>query len=107
MPASAISPLRRLFANALATALASALLPCAAMAGDNWPSKPLHLIVGFPAGSSPDLTAPAPAEPLGKRLGPPGLVENKVGAGGNNAWEQVARAPDGHNLHRMINRHPT
>ena len=75
MPASAISPLRRLFANALATALASALLPCAAVAGDQWPSRPLHLIVGFPAGSSPDLTARALAEPLGKALGQLGKKE--------------------------------
>jgi len=103
MPASAISPLRRLFANALATALASALLPCAAVAGDNWPSKPLHLIVGFPAGSSPDLTARALAEPLEKRLGQPVIVENKVGAGGNIAGEQVARARDGHTFSVMIN----
>jgi len=103
MPARAISPLRRLFANALATALASALLPCAAVAGDNWPSKPLHLIVGFPAGSSPDLTARALAEPLEKRLGQPVIVENKVGAGGNIAGEQVARARDGHTFSVMIN----
>ena len=103
MPASAISPLRRLFANALATALASALLPCAAVAGDQWPSRPLHLIVGFPAGSSPDLTARALAEPLEKRLGQPVIVENKVGAGGNIAGEQVARARDGHTFSVMIN----
>jgi hypothetical protein len=82
MPASAISPLRRLFANALATALASALLPCAAVAGDQWPSRPLHLIVGFPAGSSPDLTARALAEPLEKRLGSPSSSRTR--------WEQAA-----------------
>src|SRR5256885_16981778 len=95
MPASAISPLRRLFANALATALASALLPCAAMAGDNWPSKPLHLIVGFPAGSSPDLTARALARPLGKRFGPPLLVGEKGGAGGHNSGGEGGRARAG------------
>ncbi|MCD2165995.1 Bug family tripartite tricarboxylate transporter substrate binding protein [Comamonas koreensis] len=74
-----------------------------ALAADNWPSKPLHLIVGFPAGSSPDLTARALAEPLEKALGQPIIVENKVGAGGNIAAEYVARATDGYTFSVMIN----
>src|SRR3989344_3510269 len=48
-----------------------------------WPTKPLKIIVGFPAGSSPDLTARTFSEPLSKALGQPALVENKVGAGGD------------------------
>ena len=102
MPASAISPLRRLFANALATALASALLPCAAVAGDQWPSRPLHLIVGFPR-APPRPHGARPGRAAGKRLGQPVIVENKVGAGGNIAGEQVARARDGHTFSVMIN----
>src|SRR3989344_3508770 len=47
------------------------------------PPKPLKIIVGFPAGSSPDLTARTFSEPLSKALGQPVIVENKVGAGGN------------------------
>ncbi|MDR2328858.1 MAG: tripartite tricarboxylate transporter substrate binding protein [Comamonas sp.] len=74
-----------------------------ALAADNWPNKPLHLIVGFPAGSSPDLTARALAEPLEKALGQPIIVENKVGAGGNIAAEYVARATDGYTFSVMIN----
>ncbi|MEG0920123.1 MAG: tripartite tricarboxylate transporter substrate binding protein [Comamonas sp.] len=74
-----------------------------AFAADNWPSKPLHLIVGFPAGSSPDLTARALAEPLEKALGQTIIVENKVGAGGNIAGEYVAKANDGHTFSVMIN----
>ncbi|WP_312413648.1 tripartite tricarboxylate transporter substrate binding protein [Comamonas sp.] len=74
-----------------------------ALAADNWPSKPLHLVVGFPAGSSPDLTARALAEPLEKALGQPIIVENKVGAGGNIAAEYVARATDGYTFSVMIN----
>lgn len=74
-----------------------------ALAADNWPSKPLHLIVGFPAGSSPDLTARALAEPLEKALSQPIIVENKVGAGGNIAAEYVARATDGYTFSVMIN----
>lgn len=68
-----------------------------------WPSKPLKLIVGFPAGSSPDLTARALAEPLSRAMGQPVVVENKVGAGGNIAAEAVAKSSDGHTLGLMIN----
>ncbi len=68
-----------------------------------WPSKPVKLIVGFPAGSSPDLTARTLAEPLSKALGQPVIVENKVGAGGNIAADLVAKATDHHTLGLMIN----
>ncbi|MGE8317402.1 MAG: Bug family tripartite tricarboxylate transporter substrate binding protein [Comamonas sp.] len=90
---------RALLAAACCAAASSAL----AATGDGWPSKPLHLIVGFPAGSSPDLTARALAEPLEKALGQPIIVENKVGAGGNIAAEYVAKATDGHTFSVMIN----
>jgi tripartite-type tricarboxylate transporter receptor subunit TctC len=59
--------------------------------------------VGFPAGSSPDLTARALAEPLSKALGQNVIVENKVGAGGNIAADFVAKSTDGHTLGLMIN----
>jgi len=68
-----------------------------------WPHKPLRLTVGFPAGSSPDLTARALAEPLSRALGQPVVVDNKVGAGGNIAADAVAKASDGHTLGLMIN----
>lgn len=68
-----------------------------------WPSKPLHIIVGFPAGSSPDLTARALAEPLEQALGQPVVVENRVGAGGNIGADAVAKARDGHTIGLMIN----
>ena len=55
-----------------------------------WPTKPLRIIVGFPGGSSPDLTARAFAEPLSKALGQPVIVDNKVGAAGNIAADAVA-----------------
>jgi len=90
---------RRLMVATLAALWAST----GALAADNWPSKPLHLVVGFPAGSSPDLTARALAEPLEKALGQPIIVENKVGAGGNIAAEYVARATDGYTFSVMIN----
>jgi tripartite-type tricarboxylate transporter receptor subunit TctC len=68
-----------------------------------WPSRPIKLVVGFPAGSSPDLTARALAEPLARALGQAVVVENKVGAGGNIAAEAVAKATDDHTLGLMIN----
>ena len=68
-----------------------------------WPSQTVKLVVGFPAGSSPDLTARALAEPLAKALGQNVVVENKVGAGGNIAADFVAKATDGHTLGLMIN----
>lgn len=68
-----------------------------------WPSKPVKLLVGFPAGTSPDLVARTLAEPLAKALGQPVVVENKPGAGGNIAAAMVAQATDGHTLGVMIN----
>jgi tripartite-type tricarboxylate transporter receptor subunit TctC len=68
-----------------------------------WPSKPVQIVVGFPAGSSPDLTARTLAEPLSKALGQPVLVVNKVGAGGNIGADFVAKATDEHTIGLMIN----
>lgn len=68
-----------------------------------WPAKTVRIIVGFPGGSSPDLTARTLAEPLSKALGQPVIVENKVGAGGNIAADYVAKATDNHTLGLMIN----
>ena len=68
-----------------------------------WPTRAVRIIVGFPAGSSPDLTARTLAEPLSKALGQPVIVENKVGAGGNIAADLVAKATDNHTIGLMIN----
>ena len=70
---------------------------------DTWPARPLRIIVGFPPGSSPDLTARTFAEPLAQALGQPVVVENKVGAGGNIAAHAVAQARDGHTVGLFIN----
>ena len=88
-------------------ALALALASCAGLAHSQatpaWPTKPVHIVVGFPAGSSPDLTARAIAEPLAKLLGQPVIVDNKVGAGGNIGADAVAKATDQHTIGLMIN----
>ena len=69
----------------------------------NWPTKPIKIVVGFPAGSSPDLTARTLAEPLSKLLGQPVIIDNKVGAGGNIGADAVAKATDNHTIGLMIN----
>jgi tripartite-type tricarboxylate transporter receptor subunit TctC len=64
-----------------------------------WPSKPVTLVVGYPAGGSVDLVARTIAEPLSKRLGQPVVIENVAGAGGTIAGSKVVAAnPDGHTL---------
>ncbi len=68
-----------------------------------WPTKSLKIMVGFPAGTSPDLVARTLAEPLSKALGQPVIVENKPGAGGNIAADIVAKATDQHTIGVMIN----
>ena len=74
------------------------VLPRRASALD-YPTRPVRLIVGFPAGSSSDLTARLIAEWLSERLGQPVAVENRTGAGTNIATESVAHATaDGYTL---------
>jgi tripartite-type tricarboxylate transporter receptor subunit TctC len=84
-------------------------LPLVALAQANskaaapWPTKPVKILVGFPAGTSPDLVARTLAEPLSKALGQPVIVENRPGAGGNIAADLVAKSSDGHTIGVMIN----
>ena len=77
--------------------LAIALVCASEGAAQTWPSRPLHLIVPFPAGSSPDLIARILSEKLPRALGQPVVVENRPGAGGNLGTGMVAKAvPDGY-----------
>jgi tripartite-type tricarboxylate transporter receptor subunit TctC len=68
-----------------------------------WPTRPVKLLVGFPGGSTPDMAARALAEPLARALGQPVVVENRPGASGNIAADQVAKATDDHTLGVVIN----
>lgn len=64
-----------------------------------YPNKPVRLLVGFPPGSTTDLVARIVAEGLRKRFGQPFVVENRPGANGTLAAEAVARAePDGYTI---------
>lgn len=74
-----------------------------AWAQPTWPSKPVHILVGFPGGSTPDLMARALADGLARVLGQPVVVENKPGASGNIAADLLARATDEHTLGVLIN----
>lgn len=94
---------RSLLALTLTAACGAAPADPTAPATPGWPTKPLRIIVGFPPGSSPDLTARTFSEPLARALGQPVVVENKVGAGGNIGADAVAKAQDGHTIGLFIN----
>lgn len=71
---------------------------CSALAtgafAQDWPTAPVHIFVGFPAGSSPDTIARLVAEPLAAALGQPVVVENKPGAGGVIGVQQMLAQRD-------------
>lgn len=85
----------RAAAAAIAAALSSAGFPASAQSA--WPTKPIHMVVPYAAGSSPDVIARIVAEKLSPRLGQPVIVDNRPGAGGNNGTGAVAKsAGDGY-----------
>jgi tripartite-type tricarboxylate transporter receptor subunit TctC len=93
----------RIFKAALA-ALALGLALAAPAHAQNFPAKPVRILVGFGAGGVADLTARIVAEKLSTQLGQQVLVENRPSAGGIVAAQEVARAePDGHTLLLMSN----
>ncbi len=80
---------------ALCLGLASTAIPASAQ--DVWPTGPVHVYVGFPAGSSPDTLARIITEPLAERLSQPVIVENRPGESGMiGIREMLAAASDGH-----------
>ena len=67
--------------------------------GDAYPTRPVRLIVGFPAGSGPDIVGRILAQTVGEKIGQSVVVENRPGAGSNLATADVAHAPpDGYML---------
>ncbi len=96
---------RKPFGIGIAIALLTLSIATPAPAQD-WPTRPIRIVVGFGAGGGTDIAARIVAEPLSKALGQPVVVENRVGAGGNAAAEQVAKsAKDGYTALMMSNAH--
>ena len=91
--------LRRTLLSSVAAAAALAAFAPAALAADNYPSRPLKLIVPFGAGGSTDIVARLLADKMGPILGQSVVIENKGGAGGSIGATEIARsAPDGYTI---------
>ena len=83
--------------NCLGAAMGMALL--GSVAAQNYPTKPVRVLVGLGAGGGTDLMARIITPKLSEALGQPFIVENRVGAGGNIAAEAVSKAtPDGYTI---------
>ena len=101
-------PIRRLRGTAIKAtremkrapfALAMAMALCAGAQADDYPSKPIKIIVPYPAGQASDTITRLVGERLGKALGQPVVVDNRPGAGGNIGTDAGAKSPpDGYTL---------
>ncbi len=89
---------RREFLRLAASAAAPPMMMRAA-AAETYPSRPVRIVAGFPAGNASDIVARLAAQALSERLGEQFIVDNRPGAGGNIGTEFVVRAtPDGYTL---------
>ena len=89
---------RRNFLHLAAGAAALPVVPRIAWA-QTYPTRPVRLVVGFPAGGAGDILARLIGQWLQERLGQAFIIENRTGAGGNISTEAVVRAPpDGYTL---------
>jgi tripartite-type tricarboxylate transporter receptor subunit TctC len=90
--------LRRKFLRLTAGAAALPVASRAALAFD-YPTRPVRMVVGLPAGYDPDVVARLVGQSLSERLGQAFVIDNRPGAAGNLAGEMVVRAaPDGYTL---------
>jgi tripartite-type tricarboxylate transporter receptor subunit TctC len=88
----------RQFLHLAAGAAALPAMPRIARA-QPYPSRPVRIIIPFPAGQATDTIARLMGQSLSERLGQPFVIENRTGAGGNIGTETVVRAtPDGYTL---------
>ena len=79
--------------------LALALAPCHDAVAEEWPARPVTMIVPFPAGGPADIAARAVANALSEALGKQFIIDNRTGAGGNIGGAAVAKAAaDGYTL---------
>src|SRR5215467_10716935 len=89
---------RRRFLQLMTSGALIPAVPAIARA-QSYPSRPIHLIVGFAAGNGPDIVARLTGEWLSQRLGQQIVVENRVGAASDLAVQAVVKAaPDGYTL---------
>ena len=89
---------RRQFLHLAASAAALPVLPPIASA-QTYPIRPVHIIVGFPPASGPDIVARLVGQQLSQRLGQQFIVEDRPGAGGSIATQTVVNASaDGYTL---------
>ena len=80
-------------------ALCAVLAPVHAAETPQWPTKPIRMVISWPAGGSADGVGRLVAERLSKSLGQPIVVDNRAGAGGTIGTQAVVRAePDGYTL---------
>ena len=85
--------------RAIALLLALASLAATPALAQDWPERPVKLIVPHSAGGAPDVLSRMLAKVLGEKLGQPFVVENRVGANGNiGAGAAATAAPDGYTL---------
>jgi tripartite-type tricarboxylate transporter receptor subunit TctC len=88
----------RAIRTSLLAVITALMLPAAAPA-QNWPTRPVTVVVPFPAGGNVDVLARAVAAELSEKLGQQFIVDNRAGAGGNIGGAAVAKAaPDGYTI---------
>lgn len=95
----AVSTVIRALASSLALAATAAL-------AQDYPTRPIHMIVPYPPGGGTDIVARVITEPLGQALGQPIVIDNRGGAAGNVGTEAAARAtPDGYTMLFTLSSH--
>ena len=92
-----VSPNRRQWLHAAGASSLAMALPSWAQTS-TWPSKPLRLVVPFAPGGSSEIVARSVAGEMAKTIGQNVFVDNKPGAAGNIAMQEVANSEDGHTL---------
>lgn len=79
-------------------ALAACCLPSMALAQSSWPTRPLRIIVPYPAGGVNDVVARMFGDALSAAMGQPFIIENKPGAGATIGMAELSKADDGHSF---------
>ena len=89
----------RTLVASIGSAALSLIATTPATAQQQWPAKPIRLVVGFSPGGAADVVARTVGESLSRVLGQPVIVENRAGAGSSIAADYVAHAaPDGYTI---------